>query len=80
MELDKRRIEEESERARMEVELKLEIEAQRLQLIREGKLTPSGISPSANPVSPKFDVVTGLRLVPPFNEEDVDLFLSCLKE
>ena len=47
---------------------KLELVAQRLDLIRQGKITSPGAA------DPKLDIATSLRLLPHFNEKDVDTF------
>lgn len=53
---------------------KLEIEAKRLQLVDEGKLKSD--SPGLSPAAPKFHIASNLKLVPPFNERDLDSFFS----
>ena len=63
-----------ADRLRLEA-VKLDIEQQRLDLIREGKLSgQSGPSDTASPAT--LNVAKNLRLVPHFNESDVDGFFD----
>lgn len=57
---------------------KLDIEQQRLDLIREGKLSgqPAQPVPSDSASSATLNVAKNLRLVPHFNESDVDAFFD----
>lgn len=65
MELDRLKLSEKNERARRQVEQqKLEIEALRLELVKQGKS-----------VSADQNIANSLRLCPHFNERDVDTFL-----
>ena len=67
MQMDRLRLNEQNERAKRELEQqKLELEAERLDLIKQGKMPGLG--------DPKLDISTSLRLLPPFNEKDVDTF------
>lgn len=64
MELDRLKLSEKNERARRQVEQqKLEIEALRLELVKQGKS-----------VSADQNIANSLRLCPHFNERDVDTF------
>lgn len=58
------------------LEAKLQQEHYRLDLIREGKLTP--LSPEVSPA--KFDVAYNLKLLPKFNERDVDTFFGLFEQ
>ena len=63
-----------ADRLRLEA-VKLDIEQQRLDLIREGKLSgQSGPNDTASPAT--LNVAKNLRLVPHFNESDVDGFFD----
>ncbi|KAL2086041.1 hypothetical protein ACEWY4_017100 [Coilia grayii] len=53
---------------------KLEVEAKRLQLLSDGKLRPE--SPDASAATPKFHMASNLKLMPPFNEHDLDSFFN----
>lgn len=67
MHMDRLRLNEQSERAKRALEQqKLELEAERLDLIKHGRMSGLGDS--------KFDISTSLRLLPSFNEKDVDTF------
>ena len=75
LQLERLRFSEENERARRSLELqKLELEAQRLDLIRQGKITSPGAA------GPRLDIASSLRLLPHFAERDVTSipFFFCL--
>jgi len=59
---------------------KLELEQYYLDLIKEGKLNDIAgrDSVGSSELFPRCDVSTKLRLVPKFNEKDLDTFFSCL--
>lgn len=58
-------------------QLKLDLEMQKLTLIREGKVSAAVLN--EEPISSRFDVASNLRLLPKFNESDVETFF-CLFE
>ena len=69
LQFERLRFTEENERARRSLEhQKLELEAQRLDLIRQGKITSPGAA------GHKLDIATSLHLLPRFNEKDIDTF------
>ncbi|XP_059907791.1 uncharacterized protein LOC132457555 [Gadus macrocephalus] len=69
LQFERLRFTEENERARRSLEhKKLGLEAQRLDLIRQGKITSPGAA------GHKLDIATSLHLLPRFNEKDVDTF------
>lgn len=59
---------------------KLELEQYKLHLIKEGKLTEGSgrESLSSGETYSKFD--TSLKLLPKFNEKDLDTFSPCLSK
>ncbi len=77
-ELERLRLIAEIENRKHQVEkMRLDIELQRLELIREGKLSgQANHSAGETTVPPKLNVAKNVRLVPPFNESDVDVFFQ----
>ena len=60
-----------------EGQMKLDLELQKLALIKEGKISASALN--GQTTGSRFDVVSNLRLLPKFNENDVETFF-CLFE
>ena len=58
-------------------QIKLDLELQKLALIRAGKMSASALNEEL--VSSRFDVASNLLLLPKFNENDIDTFF-CLFE
>ena len=58
-------------------QIKLDLELQKLALIRSGKMSASALNEEL--VSSRFDVASNLLLLPKFNENDIDTFF-CLFE
>lgn len=81
MEIEKRRVDQEAMLAQQALERrKLEIQQQHLDLMKEGKIRVSSNVEDvhdfggSDPSRSTFNVATNLRLMPLFNEEDVDTF------
>lgn len=74
--LDRSKMEYDAELGRQEMEIereKLELKLRRLKLIQDGKLGPSG------PVGPdNFNVAKNVRLLPKFEESNVEMFFNFL--
>ena len=58
-------------------QLKLDVEMQKLALIKDGKMSASALD--EEPFRPRFDVASNLRLLPRFNENEIETFF-CLFE
>lgn len=58
-------------------QLKLDVELQKLALIKDGKLSARSLNEES--ITSTFDIASNLRLMPQFNEQDVETFF-CLFE